>query len=383
MAAMRGLLLRFRHAGVHPSLIVAMALMLLWVAGHRRLSGLSDELIQLSRPGIAALARYLAGDHAGAARLYRAGQRNGEVYDYTDDRTGAYALLAGDLFLAEQRARATLALVPTAVGPRVTLAEVDIEGGRFNAAWVELAGVLERRPDHDDALYLGAVAAARLGRPGEAIDFLNRALAHGNMGSRGTIPFRVMELAGDLAARPAGQQPLCLLAHLYRYLRVFDRAMAGTARAYAERAVAAGDRPADAWLTLAVLADKAGDHAGALREALRAIERDGRHTEALRWASTEAQYQDVRLEYWLARRAFDLTPADQRYVRRLEQAMRDRGAENAFLALMKDTVARDPGNVEARLRLLAWHHWRGQEDETAADAAALEALLRHPSGDVP
>jgi hypothetical protein len=192
-----------------------------------------------------------------------------------------------------------------------------------------------------------------------------------------------MELAGDLAARPAAEQPLCLLAHLYRYLRVFDRAMAGTARAYAERAVAAGDRPADAWLTLAVLADKAGDHAGALREALRAIERDGRHTEALRWGSTEAWRLDVRLEYWLARRAFDVAPADQRYVRRLEQSMRDRGAENAFLELMQETVARDPGNVEARLRLLAWHHWQGREDETARDVEALEAMLRHRSGDVP
>jgi tetratricopeptide (TPR) repeat protein len=361
-----------------------MALMLLWVAAQRRLGGVSDELIPFSRAGIVALARYVAGDHAGAARLYRAGQRDGEVYEYAQDRTGAYALRAGDLALAERRARTTLALVPAAVEPRVTLAEIALEAGRFDAAWEALAGVLARRPDHDDALLLGAVAAARLGRPGEAIDLLNRALGHGNVGSRGTIPFRLMEVAGDLAARPVGQRPLCLLAHLYRYLRVFDRAMAATAREYAELAIAAGDRPADAWLTLAVLADKAGDHAGALREALRAVERDGRHTEALRWASTEAErLDDVRLEYFLARRAFDLSPADPRYVGRLEQAMRDRGANVAFLAVLEEAVGRDPENLAAGARLLAWYRWSHRDDETAAHGAAFEALFRRRSGDVP
>src|SRR2546430_4998135 len=40
-------------------------------------------------------------------------------------------------------------------------------------------------------------------------------------------------------------------AHLFRYLRIFDGAHAARALAYAELAVAANDRPADAWLTIA------------------------------------------------------------------------------------------------------------------------------------
>ena len=168
-----------------------------------------------------------------------------------------------------------------------------------------------------------------------------------------------MELAGDLAgARPAAEQPLCLLADLYRYLRVFDRAMAGTARAYAERAVAAGDRPADAWLSWRRCrqgrrprrraAGGAARRRGTVatpRPCAGAAPRPGTRTSPSILAGPPG----------LRRGAGG--PALREAPRAVDA---DRGAENAFLELMQDTVARDPGNVEARLRLLAWHHWQGR-----------------------
>lgn len=379
---MRGLIRGLQRAGLHPSLVAAMALMLVWVAGYRRLAGLGDELIPHSRSGLAAFARYLTGDHAGAARRYLAGLRGGEVPEYADDRTGADALLAGDRVLAAQRANATLALVPSAVEPRITLAEIALDGGRVEEAGRELSEALARRPDHGDGIYLAAIAAARLGRVGDAIDLLNRALAQGSAGRRATTPFRVMELAGELATRPPGERPLCLLAHLYRYLRIFDAAQGAAARAYAEEAIATGDRPADAWLTLAVLADRAQDHVAGLRDALRAAQSDPGHAEAFRLASAQAGYFDRRLEYWLARRAFQLAPSDARYVGRIESALRHLSASAAVMELLRDAAARDPENLAVRARLVAWVRW-AREPDADEHEAVFEALLRRRSGDVP
>ena len=82
--------------------------------------------------------------------------------------------------------------------------------------------VLRRWPDHVDALDPHSVAVARAGDPARAIQDLNRVLRSSSVGGRDTILYRVMELAGELRERAPGAQPLCLLAHLHRYLRVFD-----------------------------------------------------------------------------------------------------------------------------------------------------------------
>ena len=165
---------------------------------------------------------------------------------YTEDPSGYWALRAGDLAEAERRANTTLALVPGSTESLITLGEIALERGDASRAAAAFRSALRRQPDHVDSLLLSAVAAGRLGQPGPGIDALNRALRSGSVGRRDTVLFRVLELVGELRERPAAQQPLCLLAHLHRYLRIFDEGHATTAMDYARRAIQANDRPADA-----------------------------------------------------------------------------------------------------------------------------------------
>ena len=155
--------------------------------------------------------------------------------------------------------------------------------------------------------------------------------------------------------RAPAQQPLCLLAHLHRYLRIFDGAHAARALAYAEGAVAANDRPADAWLTIAVVQDKLGRHAAAMQAARHALAADPRHAEAYRWAALEASRRgDLLLEYRMLRKAFESAPTDPFYVEDLGRVVLERlGDAHTMAALMEQALAADPSNAIARKHLAA------------------------------
>ncbi len=240
-------------------------------------------------------------------------------------------------------------LVPLQVEARITLAEIAFERGEMTEAEAQLRTVLARYPDHLDALYLSALLAAHGGDPGRAIDALNRALRQGAVGYRDTIFFRLMEAAGDLGRRPAPDRPLCLLAHLHRYLRIFDNGHAAIAMAYARQAVAAGDRPADAYLSIGILLDKRREHDEALRALTRAMEINPRHAEALRWAAGQARgVGDLLGEYRLIRAAFEAAPTDPFYFGPLEEVVLNRlGDPHGLTALLERTLQLDPASAAA------------------------------------
>ena len=121
--------IRFR-----PAIVVAVALALLWLTAYWHLSQLSGDLVQVSRQGPRALALYLAGNYRDAARAYRAGHRTPLGAPYMNDPSGYWAFRAGQLDEAERRAKITLALVPTAVEPQITLAELALERGKPSEA---------------------------------------------------------------------------------------------------------------------------------------------------------------------------------------------------------------------------------------------------------
>jgi tetratricopeptide (TPR) repeat protein len=327
--------------------------MLLWLIAYWHLSQLSWDLVQVSRTGPRALAHYLAGNYREAARAYQAGLRGEVTLPYTNDPAGSWALRAGDLDEAERRARTTLALVPSALEPQITLAELALERGKPPEAVRAFAAVLRRNPDHVDALYLGAVAMARAGDPGAAIQSLNRALRAGSAGGRDAVLYRIMELAGELRERPPGQQPLCLLAHLHRYLRIFDERHGLTAMSYARQAIAAGDRPADAYLTLGIMHDKRGEYEAARRAMRQAIAADPRHAEALRWLAVEAQKEgDPLVQYQMITKAFEAAPTDPFYLRDLEHILVTRlGDPLGMATLMQQAIALDATNAEAHAQL--------------------------------
>jgi tetratricopeptide (TPR) repeat protein len=346
---------RLRGVGLHPSIILALVLMSLWMVAYRRLNGIGSEFYEPSAAGVRAFALYLNGRYGDAARAYRLAHRAPVWMDEANDPTGAFAMAVGDAELAQQRARAALEIAPLAVEPRVTLAEVALDRSDLAGASRELTAVLAMQRDHADALYLSAVVFARAGRRGEAIDSLNRALRSGNAGERRATLFRLLELAGDLEAGPAAQRPLCLLAHLFRYLRIFDDAHGTRALTYAAQAVAANDRPADAWLTIAVVQDKLKRHEAAMQAARHALAADPRHAEAYRWAAVEARRRgDLLLQYRMIRGAFESAPADPFYLEDLAQAVLGGLSDpHMMAALMERALAADPTNAEARKHLEA------------------------------
>jgi tetratricopeptide (TPR) repeat protein len=320
--------------------------MTLWAAAYRTLSPMSSAFFVLSRPGLEGLAHYLRGHYGPAARAYRAAQRGWSPREYADDTAGAEALYGGDLALAERRAHTTLALVPTSVEPLVTLGEVALERGDDVAALGHLRQALARRPEHIDALLLAAVAWGRAGDSGAAIDAMNRALRHGSAGDRPTLLVRVLEVAGDLAARPAGRRPLSLLAHYHRYLRIFDEAQTEVAMAWARQAVAARDHPADAWFALGIMHDKRGEHAAALEAFERAIALERRHAEAYRWAAVEAGIlRDPVRQYRMMRAALEAAPGDPFYLAAAERIVLARlGDARTMAALAERAAAADPAS---------------------------------------
>ncbi len=377
---MRGALTAaFVRTGLRPALVLGITLMTLWVAAYRQLSPLGIEFYQPSWSGLRGLVLYLRGHHGEAARAYRAGQRGRVRVDYRYDPSGFSALLAGDLTVAEQRAQTTLALVPTAVEPLVTLGEVALERKQFPQALAYLKPLLTRRADHLDALYLSAVARGRLGEHDQAIELLNRALRHPTVPGRSTTLFRVLEVAGDLAERPPREQPLCLLAHLYRYLRIYDASSAARAMVFATQAIVAGDRPADAYLTLGIVHGKVGDHDQALRALQKAIEINPRHAEAYRRAAIFASnFRDYLLEYKMARAMFDAAPTDPLYIPYLEKVMITRlGDPHTMAALMQRAVELDPSNVLAHERLAYAAALIG-DGKRAAAHTKIAAGLRGP-----
>ena len=359
-------------------IIVAVGLALLWLIGYWRIHQLDGNLVQISRPG--ALVLYLTGNYRNAARAYRIGQQGQIELRYADDPTGFWALRTGHQHEAERRAKTTLALVPTAVEPQITLGELALERGQTSEAMRIFTAVLRRQPDHLDALYLGAVAMARAGETGSAIQSLNRALRASSVGERDTTLYRILELTGELRGRPAEQQPLCLLAHLHRYLRIFDERQGLAAMDYARRAVDAGDRPAEALLTLGVVHYKRGEYQAARRAMRQAITADPRQVDALRWLASEAAaVGDLLTQYQMMIRVFDAAPLDPFYLPDLERVLvKNLGDPLRMVALMERALALDPANTEAQAQLKKALALLAAPDGTPRRSPRVAALSARP-----
>jgi tetratricopeptide (TPR) repeat protein len=276
---------------------------------------LDRRLVRPSLPGAWGLLLYLATDYADAARAYREdlrrSARGGEEAGADPAET---ALLTGDLAGAASASQAALAADPARVPARLTLAEIALQRGDPRGALAALEPLTGGRQEYFEALLLAAVARARLGEPDPAIDLLNRAL-RGYEEERPTSFLQALEVTGELARLPAASRPACLLAHFHRYLRIFDPSHGRVAVRRAKEAIARGDRPADAYLTIGIVYYRQGYLDDALAALRQAIERDGRHAEALRWAALlYRQRGDLVNEYETAKRAYEAAPSDTYYI---------------------------------------------------------------------
>jgi tetratricopeptide (TPR) repeat protein len=318
----------------------------------RELSRMDTIFFRLSVPGAKGLGLYLAGRYDAAAKAYREHWRAAIASGVTTGDRGTDLILGGDLTEAERLAQQELRRAPRSTSAMLLLAEVALERDVPATAARLAAEALESAPNDVDAEIMLSVARARDGDAPEAIAALNRALRSGRVGNR-LVPFyQVLALTGTLAARPDPGRPLCLIAQYHRYLRVFDHAQARPAARYARRAIAAGDQPADAYVTLGILHDKAGRADDALAAFEAARQADPHHAEAHRWAAvTYGQRGDLLNEYRAITLALEVS-GDPFYADYFFEISVNRIGDPArAAALLEPLVARAGNDVHLHERL--------------------------------
>ena len=340
---------------------------------------LDARFYRRSLPGAHGLVRYLVGDYAGAARAYRRDLGWSAPSADGEGDPAQTALITGDLVAAAASAQEVLGRDPANVSARLTLAEVALQRASPQEALANLEPVLKGRTEVFDAFLLGSVAYARMGESGLAIDLLNRALRASNMLERPTSFLQVLEVTGELTRQPVVSRPACLLAHLHRYLRIFDSSHGRVAIRRATEAVARGDHPADAYLTIGVVYEKQGYPDDALAALLLALEHDPRHSEALRWAALQYRWRgDLTSEYQMIKRAYEATPSDPAIVSHFgDILMRRLGDLRQAKAVWTRAVQADPDNVFALQQLGAVEQYLG--NSTRAVEILEDALRRDPA----
>jgi tetratricopeptide (TPR) repeat protein len=332
----------------------------------RHLMRLDPALKPDSLHGAVGLLRYELRDYAGAAASYRADVRGrcGSLGLRLD--ADQLDLVCGTVEDAEAAAVRRLADAPGSPEPLLTLGEIALDEGRPEEAvrWFEQA--VSRAPNDVDAHLLAALGQARTGRFSNAIQSMRRVLRDGT--ARRVLSLtRVLDETGRLHALPAESRSACLLAHLHRYLRIFDPSQAGRAVAQAEEAIERDDHAAAAYVTLGVIHQKHAEDAEALGAFLRAIELDPQDAEAYRWAAVVyADRGDLANQHRMTRAAYESAPDDPAhvvlYARLLESRLGDYRS-----ALELERRHRPPGTEtpaalghRARLHFLTAHFDRAR-----------------------
>ena len=300
-----------------------------------------------SLPAARALAHYFAADYGGAARFYREALR-GETL--RSSPALSWSLFArGELEQAEVQARMESRAAPTDPEPLLTLAEIALARRDDVTALTQAGRVLELRRDDYDALLITAVAHARQGAHQAAIGTLARALRHDRVERRVTVFLAALEATGELDHRPIDQRPSCLLAHLHRYLRIYDPSHARPASRYAQRAIEVGDHADDAYVTLGVIHTRQGRPTRAFAAFQQALAVNPHNTAALLGA---ARFRDNRGEsdevYRLLRAAFEAGGDDPLIVALFHGFLVDRlGDYGQALVFAEAAVASNPGDGDA------------------------------------
>jgi tetratricopeptide (TPR) repeat protein len=336
-------------------LLLAIGALVLFFVVRQRVAGMDERFFEASLDGVHGLVRYLAGDYVGAARAYRAHY--------------------GFLTLSE-----AAQAVPTA-DPDVLLdqAEGALARQALDLAQDRVARVLALERDQYDALLLSSVVNARRRKYGDAIDDLNRALRYPETERRLSSFFTVLAATGELQRLPSKERPSCLIAHYHRYLRIFDHSRAGSAIRHAERAIAAGDRPADCLLTIGMVKLRQGKREASLEALRRAIEIDPKHAAALHAAAYAYELLgDLTTEHRLREAAAAAAPSDPFYAEPLYDLLSGRlGDYPSALVVAERIRTIAPGDPQGPVRVAQVHALLG--DFSTAERYYLEGLAMNPA----
>lgn len=357
--------------------LAVLGFFLLLLVRHR-LGQMDGIWFQPSLHGARALVLYGANDLEGAAKAYWQHFAKADFGDrvWTDPALDALARGARDR--ARSLATTAAAERPRDIDAQLTLAEVALASGAPVEALAAGERALALDEERFDALLLSALAQARLDRPGAAIDLMNRGLRTGRVGRRASTFLLALETTGWLAARPANARPLCLLAHLHRYLRIYDDANARIAIAYARQAITAGDRPADGHFSIGMVRARQDRRDEALQEFQAAIRIDPSHALSLREASNVYRHRgDLWNAYLLTKAAFDAAPADFFYAQyHYELLINELGNYPEAATVAARMVQIQPEAAQGPARLGRVHALMG--DHAAAERFWRQALLARP-----
>ena len=296
-------------------IVLAVSIVLLWLYIDHRIDQLDERFFSFSLQGAKGLFYYELGDYSGSAKAYRAFLKEFyETQDSSDD--SAYdALAQGDLQTAREISEKSLKKNPSDVESLLILGEVYLENGDDDNALKYFNSILPIETDQFDALLLSSVVFARSGAYGKAINSLNHALRSMRVERLDTSFLQALEITGELDRLPREKKPFCLLAHYFRYLRLYDKALGGTAIAYAQKAIEAGDERDNAYLTMGIVYEKEGNRDQALSAFLKAVEINPHNPEALRWAGDIYWKRGDHLkEYRMKKAAFESAPGDPYYL---------------------------------------------------------------------
>jgi superkiller protein 3 len=350
---------------VQAQVVAALCLVLVWSIAYRHFSQMDERFFQPSLSGIKGLVFYEIGDYRSAALAYRARLREA----YSEERTAAdpawNALLRGDFESAASLSQTALEKDPPGIDPHLNLGEIALERGDLDGALRHFDQVLLLETDQFDALLLSTVARGRQGDYSKAIDLLNRALRRSRVESRITSFLWALRTAGEWAQLPKGERPLALLANFYRYFRIFDSSNKRKAITYAKQAIAAGDHPDEAHLTLGVIQVKNRENDAALASFLKAVEINPRHAEAHRRAAQiYSDRGDLSNEYRMHQAAYQNAPEDPFYADAFSYFLSEKlGDYYQALALTRQFLEAKPESIPLLERAGYLSGFIGEQEE--------------------
>lgn len=367
----------------YRKLLLGFIVAVLLLFTQERLSTMDDRLFQPSVDGVRGLIHYEAGHYNKAALAYRADLRGGGWREWRNDDAAYTALLQGNLSEAARLADLQLTKQPDDIEAWLTQGEVALEEGNIRRASDAFDQAVALDDKHFDALLLSAVAHSRSGDINQAIDRFHQALRNNYVGQRITAFLWGLQAAGDLREDPPDGLRWCLLAHYYRYLRIFDPSNAAWARDAAIKAVDLGSRVDDAYITLGILEEKTGDYDAALPYFLKAVEANPRNPEAYRRAANMYRHRgsDLLNEYTMWKGAYTVSPSDGFYRDSFVAFLSQRfGDYPQALELARQALNEEPRNADLLGRVANLYQRLGQHEDAIRFYRDILALQpRNPS----
>jgi tetratricopeptide (TPR) repeat protein len=351
------------HISKRWQIFLATIAVISWVNIHQHFTQMDDLFFQPSLQGMKGLLLYEVGNYNGAVDAYRAHFIKRDDWEETDD-PALNALLRGDYLSAEMISKSDLGISRNEINAYLTLGEVALEKEMYDEAQKWFNHVLESERDQFDALLLSSLVQARVGRDVEAVEFINRALRHHRIETRITSFFLVLEMMGDLLEAPSKEEQNTLLAHYFRYLRIFDNSNGRKAITFAKRGIKNNDYSEAAYLTMGIIFDKDGRIEKALSAYSNAIEMNPEYAEAYRrLAQIYSDRGDLENEYKMTKTAYEVAPKD--YYMQVYRGFLSNKLGDYYQALIftEQLLKKDPENIDLIKAAAFYLRFIGKEEE--------------------